>query len=65
MSLEDYDNDMQYVEGKIRNEGFDYAFVHYSRYEDIKDEKFHELRKKFLEARKELNDYVMTKAKDE
>lgn len=42
----------------IDNEGFDYAFYHYSLFEDIKDEHFHHLRVKFLEARKELANYI-------
>lgn len=42
----------------IENEGFEYAFVNYSSFETVKDEKFHELRENYLEARKELADYL-------
>lgn len=56
-------NEMDYVRCTINNEGFDYAFVHYSDYSEIKDEKFHELRKKFLDARKELQIYVNENSK--
>lgn len=42
----------------ISKEGFDYAFTNYSNFPNIKDEKFHSLRKKFLDARKELVIYL-------
>jgi len=48
----------EYVRDTIENEGFDYAFRHYSDYEEIKDEKFHELRKAYEQAAKELEDYI-------
>ena len=38
----------------IDNEGFEYAFVDYSNFDDIKDEEFHKVRKAYLEARKKL-----------
>lgn len=46
------------IVGDIESEGFEYAFVHYSNYDDIKDSQFHRLRKAFLEARKDLADYL-------
>ena len=42
----------------IENEGFDYAFTSYSNFETVKDEKFHELRRAFLKAREELQEYL-------
>lgn len=42
----------------IDNEGFDYTFVHYSSFKEVKDKKFHELIEKFLSARKDLGDYL-------
>lgn len=42
----------------IENEGFDYAFAHYSDFEEVKDEQFHQIRKEFLRSRKALIDYV-------
>lgn len=44
---------------RIENEGFDYAFQHYSDFKEIKDNKFHELRKAYLKAAKELEDYAL------
>lgn len=49
---------MKGVFAAIENEGFDYAFVHYSDFLEIKDEKFHELRKAFLAAREALTEYI-------
>ncbi len=46
------------IQQDIEQEGFDYAFVHYSGYEDIKDDPFHRLREAYLAARKALSDYV-------
>ncbi len=46
------------IEGIVGVEGFDYAFVHYSSFDNIKDEKFHELRKAFVKAREQLSDYI-------
>lgn len=42
----------------IDSEGFAYTFVDYSSFSEIKDEKFHSLRKAFLKAYKELESYV-------
>ena len=50
--------DKEYVLSKIDNEGFDYTFINYSSFEDIKDEKFHELRMKYVESQKELENYL-------
>jgi hypothetical protein len=40
------------------NEGIDYCFKHYSSFEEIKDEKFHELRNKFITSLDEIEKYV-------
>ena len=42
-------------------EGFHYCFKHYSSFEEIEDEKFHELREKYLEVAKELEQYITNK----
>jgi len=44
----------------MRDEGFDYCFRHYSSFEEIKDEKFHELRLKYIQIAEELENYVNT-----
>lgn len=52
------DKDKEKVMQRIEQEGFDYCFVNYSSFKEIKDVKFHELRKKYLRAQEELEAYV-------
>lgn len=56
------------VKHKISWEGFDYCFRFYSDFKnDIKDEKFHELRKGYLSKKvkaEELEFYIITKIKE-
>lgn len=47
-----------YVEGIVESEGFDYAFTCYSRFEKVKDKRFHELRDAYLKAREDLAHYA-------
>lgn len=42
----------------VENEGFDYCFTSYSGFEDVDDEKFHELRKAYVKAHDELESYL-------
>lgn len=42
----------EYMNSKIEKEGFHYAFVGYSDFKEVEDDKFHELRMKYLEATK-------------
>jgi hypothetical protein len=53
--------DWQMVRYRMDNEGIDYCFKHYSSFEEIKDEKFHELRNKFLSSLDEIQNYVDSK----
>ena len=53
-------DDLTYLNAKMREEGFDYCFRHYSSFEEIKDEKFHELRLKYIQIAEELENYVET-----
>jgi len=56
--------DAKYVRATIDDEGFEYTFLHYSDFDEIKDDKFHELRKAFLKAQKELDEYIGYKDED-
>ena len=49
---------LAFVAHCVEYEGFDYAIHSYSNYEKVKDEKFQELRRKYLEARRELAEYL-------
>jgi hypothetical protein len=46
------------LQGTIESEGFDYAFRFYSSFKDVKDKKFHSLRKAYVKAAQELSDYI-------
>lgn len=48
----------QIVLDTIEEEGFHYAFVDYSDWEEIKDVKFHELLKRYQDATSELRKYI-------
>ena len=52
---QEYINNVDY---RINVEGFDFTFDGFSDWEIIKDEKFHKLRKKYLEVKNELQKYV-------
>jgi hypothetical protein len=51
-------SDAESVLAVISAEGFDQAFNHYSSYRDIGDPRFHELRKAYISASKDLMDYL-------
>ena len=43
---------------RINQEGFHYCFESYSRFEEIKDDKFHRLRLTYLKSVKDMQDYL-------
>ena len=49
------------VRYRMDAEGFHYCFKHYSSFKEVQDEKFHELRRKYLEISHELEEYVHSK----
>lgn len=53
-----------YLYSRMNQEGFHYCFKDYSSFKEIEDEKFHELRKQYLEATKELEDYIKNKVNE-
>lgn len=50
--------DRENVQATIDNEGFAYAFIDYSDFEEIKDEEFHRRRKAFCDAYEALKEYI-------
>jgi hypothetical protein len=61
MSLEKIEEQLEnfeMVKVRIRQEGFHYCFKNYSNFEEIEDERFHELRKQYLETAEMLEKYV-------
>jgi hypothetical protein len=62
--LEDDLDNFRSVHYRMRNEGIEYCFEHYSSFEDIEDEEFHKLRKEFLESMKNIRSYVENKIEE-
>lgn len=54
VELEDWER-LRY---RMKEEGIEYCFRHYSNWEEINDEKFHELRLKLIDTMKEIREYV-------
>ena len=57
------EEDFKILKYRMKEEGFDYCFDGYSSWIEIKDEKFHELREKYLDSKKELKKYIEDKNK--
>jgi hypothetical protein len=64
MTYEEQD-EWNMVRYRMDNEGIDYCFEHYSSFEEIKDERFHELRLQFLKSLREIKNYVNEKCQEE
>ena len=60
MNEEELEN-WEAVRYRMDNEGIDYCFESYSRFEEIKDEEFHKLRLEFLDSMKKIREYVKDK----
>jgi hypothetical protein len=60
MTEEEFDN-WKAVDYRMREEGIDYCFEHYSSFKEIEDEEFHKLRLEFLESMKKIREYVKDK----
>jgi len=60
MTEEELDN-WKAVDYRMREEGIDYCFEHYSSFKEIEDEEFHKLRLEFLESMKKIREYVKNK----
>jgi hypothetical protein len=60
MTHEELEN-WESVQYRMDEEGIDYCFESYSRWDEIKDEEFHRLRKEFLRTMEELRNYIDNK----
>jgi hypothetical protein len=49
---------LAYVRNTVNLEGFDYAFRHYSNFEEVKDPEFHRLREAYVAAAEALAKYT-------
>lgn len=52
--LEKWEN----VRYRIDNEGFEYCFQHYSRFDEIEDDEFHKLRLEVISKMEEMRNLV-------
>jgi hypothetical protein len=50
--------EINYVRDIVGTEGFEYAFIHYDDFKAVKDPEFHKLRAAYVQAHKELYDYL-------
>jgi hypothetical protein len=50
--------DWKAVDYRMKTEGMDYCFEHYSSFEEIKDEEFHKLRLDLIDNMKKIRKYV-------
>jgi hypothetical protein len=64
MTYDDKEN-WENVAYRMDAEGFHYCFEGYSSFDEIKDDKFHALRLSYLEAAKNLQNYVEAKCEEE
>ena len=53
------------VQYHMDNDGIDYCFEFYSNFKEIEDERFHELRLRFIQSMCDLRDYVNEKCDEE
>jgi hypothetical protein len=61
----DEQEEFRMVQYRMDNEGFEYCFLSYSSFPEVKDEKFHLLRKELIEKIKEMRQYVEDKCNEE
>ena len=64
MTYEEQEN-WSNVQYRMDNEGLEYCFKHYSRFEEIKDDKFHQLREELINKIDEIRGYVAEKLNQE
>ena len=52
------------VKYRIKAEGMDYCFKHYSDFDEIKDKEFHKLRKAYIRSSENIEEYVNCKIQE-
>jgi hypothetical protein len=62
--LEDQIENFESVQYRMDAEGFHYCFEGYSSFEGVKDETFHDLRKTYLAAATNLENYINYKTEN-
>lgn len=51
--------ELQEVRNKVDWEGFEYAFINYSSWDEIKDPTFQKLKEEYINSHKALEKYIM------
>jgi hypothetical protein len=64
MTYEEQEN-WSNVRYRMDNEGLEYCFKHYSSFEEIKDDEFHQLREELINKIDEIRNYVDEKLNQE
>lgn len=64
MTKEDLLEEFENVDYRMDAEGFHYCFDGYSSFDEVKDEKFHQLRLAYLSVADELKSYVESRIKE-
>lgn len=57
--------ELEVIQNIIEDEGFHYTFQHCSTWQEIKDKKFHQLRKAYINAAKNLEEYLFEEDESE
>jgi hypothetical protein len=60
MTEEELEN-WESVKYRMKEEGIEYCFKHYSTFKEIKDEEFHKLRLELLNSMEKIRNYVNDK----
>jgi len=62
--MQDLIESFESVKYRIKAEGMDYCFKHYSNFEEIEDKEFHKLRKAYIKASENIEEYVNCKIQE-
>jgi histidinol dehydrogenase len=62
--LEEQLDNWKAVKYRMENEGIEYCFKHYSRFDEIKDEDFHYIRERLISMMEEMEEFVKQKISD-
>lgn len=50
---------IEFLISEIRKDGFDYTMIKYSKWNEIEDQKFHKLRRKYIKSKNKLHKRIL------
>ncbi len=53
--------DWKSIKYRIKEEGIEYTFKHYSDFKEIQDQEFHQKRLKLIESMSDIEEYIKNK----